>query len=353
MNTGDGAALMTTTGAAVPQIPPGVVLCRGERRLVGDDISLTRGVYELRVQTAALCRGSAGLSVGRIVVLDPARDWAPVGVRRQVAGGVGDELPAWRGARVAEPDSFGFVRGEDALRFSVAAPGGAAAAWNAAVGQRPSVLSEQAPVVGLETGSYGQAGPSALAVAVTSSASCPLEESGELVREDMVGPAASFVNDQKFYSHLVLRHAGDSRCLARAAFRVRSSRVIWHHALNNRFRLQSRLLGDPRIGVFMGTPDPLAVGALLPVVELGLRMPHGFTATASVPITAAIAFDGRASRVGPGLLLDIAWGLDGSAPDLVSLGAMVHAPWPHPDDTFFSVVASLNLGALYDLAGGR
>ena len=293
------------------------------------------------------------MSVGRVVVLDPARDWAPVGVRRQLDGGVGDALPAWRGARIADPVSFGFVRGEDALRFSVASPGGAAAAWNAAVGRRATVLSEQAPVIGFETGTYGEAGPSALAVAVTSSAACPLDASGEVSRAAMLGPPASFVNDQLVYSHLMLRNGEASRCLSRAAFRVRSSRVVWHHALNSRFRLQSRLLGDPRIGVFIGTPDPIAVGALLPVVELGLRMPHGFSASASVPITTAVAFDGHASRVGPALLLDVAWGLENRAPDLISVGAMVHAPWPHPDEPFFSVFAGLNLGALYDLAGGR
>ncbi len=172
MTTGDGAVLVTTQGATLASVPAGTLLCQGETEISETPATLERGFYELRTESPGRCGGASGLSAGRIAVLDPAQDWAPVGLTRSADGETDESVPAWRGVRRDDPATFAFRRSEDELRFRVASPEGIAASWNNPRSQRSTVLSDQAPIVGQETGDYGRAAALAVAAWSTKKARC-------------------------------------------------------------------------------------------------------------------------------------------------------------------------------------
>ena len=353
MTTGDGATLLTTAGATIAELPAETVLCHGEDAVSSLPITLQRGFYELRLASSGGCRGATGLSAGRIAVLDPAQDWAPVGFTRDADGETGEAVPAWQGVRRDDPATFAFRRSEDELRFRVASPEGIASSWNDPRSERRTVLSDQAPVVGGETGDYGHAGESAFAVALTNGGACPVDEAGQLNSSALISSAAELRIDQKVYAHLLLREAGTTRCVARAALRVWQSRVVAHAVGSERWHGRLGILGDPRLGVFFSQPDPWAIGVVLPLVHFDMKFNYGFDLEFSVPFIASIAADGHASRIGPAFMVGLDWGLPSRAQNLFTLGFLVHPNWPHPDDQVYSFFFGLNLGGLYDLIGGR
>ncbi|MCB9656104.1 MAG: hypothetical protein H6726_00530 [Sandaracinaceae bacterium] len=351
--TGDGATLVTLAGATLSELPAEVLLCHGEDSQGPAPITLQRGFYELRLASSGGCRGASGLSAGRIAVLDPAQDWAPVGLTRDPDGETGDAVPGWRGVRRDDPATFAFRHHEDDLRFRIAVPEGIASSWNDPRSGRQSVLSDQAPLVGVETGDYGHAGVSAFAVAVTSGGRCPVDEEGQVRSGALIESAAELRVDQKIYAHLVLREAGRSRCVARAALRVWQARVVAHAVGSERWHGRLGILGDPRLGVFFSKPDPWAVGLVVPLVHFDMQFNHGFDLEFSVPFIASIAADGHASRIGPAFMVGLDWGLPSRAQNLFTVGFLVHPNWPHPDDQAYSFFFGLNLGGLYELIGGR
>lgn len=353
MTTGDGATLLTTAGATVAELPAETILCHGEDSVAGQPITLARGFYELRLASSGGCRGATGLSAGRIAVLDPAHDWAPVGFTRDADGETGDTVPAWQGVRRDDPATFAFRRSDDELRFRVASPEGIASSWNDPRSQRRTVLSDQAPVLGGETGDYGHAGESAFAVALTSSGSCPVGEDGQVNASALIPSAAELRVDQKLFAHLLLREAGAARCVARAALRVWPSRIVAHAVGSERWHGRLGILGDPRLGVFFSQPDPWAIGVVLPLVHFDMHFNYGFDLEFSVPFIASIAADGHSSRIGPAFMVGLDWGLPSRAQNLFTVGFLVHPNWPHPDDQVYSFFLGLNLGGLYDLIGGR
>ena len=342
--------LFVAAAGAVLEVPEGAIACVGREPLQGDErrYVLGRGFVDVRVETHGGCRSLEAASLGRVGVIDPGHDWIPTGLRRVARGGVeAPGLPAWRGVRRDDPATFAWVRRSDAFRFRVTTPEGLADAWNHPSRGAPTAISQFAPVVGDEEGDFGHARPPAFVTRITEGAGCPLGD-GAVVR-----PEAAHV-DQRVHVHLVVDDGRQPRCLASAAFRAWEPRVVASLGRSDRRQLRFGVLGDARLGVFISGPEPGAIGALWPVLYTDLHLKYGFLFELSVPVTAAIAWDdGRASRVGGGLMAAMNWGVPQIAPRLLTVGFLIHPPWPHPEDEVWSFFFGLNVASLVDLAGGR
>ncbi len=344
--------LLAAVAGSVLEVPQGAIACVGREPLRGEGrrYVLPRGFVDVRVETHGGCRSLEAASLGRIGVLDPGRDWIPAGLQRVARGGVGHpELPAWRGVRRDDPRTFAWVRRRDALRFRLTTPEGFAAAWNHPSRGAPTAVSQFAPVIGDEEGDFGHARPPAFTTRISGGPSCPLaEESSE-----HVNPAGVHV-DQLVYVHLAVDDGRSPRCLASAALRAWEPRVVASLGRSERRQLRFGVLGDARLGVFVSGPEPGAIGLLLPVLYTDLHLKYGFLFELSLPLTAAIAWDdGRGSRVGAGLMAAMNWGVPQIAPRLLTVGFLLHPPWPHPDDEVWSFFFGVDVASLVDLAGGR
>ncbi len=180
-----------------------------------------------------------------------------------------------------------------------------------------------------------------------------VNEEGQVRTGDLIESTSELRVDQKVYLHLLVREGQSNRCVARAALRVWPSRIVAHAVGSERWHGRLGILGDPRLGVFFSQPDPWAIGLVLPLVHFDMHLPYGFDFEISVPFTAAIAVDGHASRISPAFMVSFDWGLPSRAQNLITVGALLHAPWPHRDDQVYSFFFGLNLGGLYDVLGGR
>ncbi|MCB9602667.1 MAG: hypothetical protein H6720_20300 [Sandaracinus sp.] len=345
----DGALLAANAGAVL-ELPEGSVACNGNTPIEASEgrLTLTRGLVDVRVGTRGGCATFETASLGRVGVVDPGHDWIPAGLERGGREAPAD-VPAWSGVFVDDPQSFAFVRRRDDLRFRMTSPEGFASAWNHPARGAATAVGQHAPVVGDESGRFGHARPSAFVTRLTKDATCPV--GADEVRTAL--PAETVV-DGVVHAHLVLDDGRAPRCLAHARFRAREPRVVSTLGRSERRQLRIGFLGDARLGVFFSEPQPAAIGALLPIFYTDLHLKAGFLFEVSVPITAAIAWeDGRASRVGPALMVAMNWGYPEIAPRLFTFGVMVHAPWPHPDDTVWSFFGGINVTSLVDLLGGR
>lgn len=348
----DETPLLAAVAGSVLEVPEGAIACIGREPLEGEGrrYVLRRGFVDVRVETHGGCRTLEAASLARVGVLDAGRDWIPTGLQRVARGGVDHpELPAWAGVRRDDPTTFAWVRRRDALRFRLTTPEGFATAWNHPARGAATAVSQFAPVIGEEEGDFGHARPPAFATRVTGSAACPLGE--EAARPARVEAAHV---DEVVYVHLILDDGRQQRCLATAALRAWEPRVVASLGRSERRQLRFGVLGDARLGVFISGPEPGAIGALWPVLYTDLHLKYGFLFELSLPITAAIAWDdGRASRVGGGLMAAMNWGVPQIAPRLLTVGFLVHPPWPHPQDEVWSFFFGVNVASLVDLAGGR
>ncbi len=344
--------LLAAVAGSVLEVPEGAIACVGREPLQseGHRYVLPRGFVDVRVQTHGGCRTLEAASLARVGVVDPGRDWIPTGIRRVGRGGVGHpELAAWRGVRRDDPATFAWVRRRDTVRFRLTTPEGFATAWNHPARGAATAVSQFAPVIGDEEGDFGHARPPAFVTRVTASVQCPLDDD----TADVVRVEGAHI-DQVVHVHLILDDGRRQRCLATAAFRAWEPRVVASLGRSERRQLRFGVLGDARLGVFISGPEPGAVGALLPVLYTDLHLKYGFLFEVSLPLTAAIAWDdGRASRVGVGLMAAMNWGMPQIAPRLLTVGFLVHPPWPHPEDEVWSFFFGVNVASLLDLAGGR
>ncbi len=346
---GEGALFAASVGAVL-ELPEGAVACNGSAPIEASEgrVALPRGLVDVRVGTRGGCATFETASLARIGVVDPGRDWVPAGLERD-----GREAPesvrAWSGVEVDDPSTFAFVRRRDDLRFRLTSPEGFASAWNHPARGASTAFGQHAPVVGDETGAFGHARPSAFVTRLTRSAECPVGAD-----EVEVALPAETVLDGVVHAHLVLDDGRAPRCLAHAEFRAREPRVVSSLGRSERRQLRVGFLGDARLGVFFSEPQPAALGALLPIFYTDLHLKAGFLFEVSVPFTASVAWvDGRASRVGPALMVAMNWGYPELAPRVLTFGFLVHAPWPHPDDAAWSFFGGINLTSLVDLLGGR
>lgn len=346
---GEGVLFAASVGAVL-ELPEGAVACNGNTPIEATEgrVTLARGLVDVRVGTRGGCATFETASLARVGVVDPGRDWIPAGLER---GGreAPESVRAWSGVEVDDPRTFAFVRRRDDLRFRMTSPEGFASAWNHPARGASTAVGQHAPVVGDEAGAFGHARPSAFVTRLTRSAECPVGAD-----DVKVAVPAETVVDGVVHAHLVLDDGRAPRCLAHAAFRAHEPRVVTTLGRSERRQLRVGFLGDARLGVFFSEPQPAAIGALLPIFYTDLHLKAGFMFEVSVPITSAIAWeDGGASRVSPALMVAMNWGVPEIAPRLFTFGFLVHAPWPHPDDTVWSFFGGINLTSLVDLLGGR
>ena len=321
--------------------------CRVLRSAEEDGVSAWRsGLLEVRrARSLDAAMSSEGLTLARMVVIDPARDWLPAGLVRAGDAPAPEGRP-WAGVAHDEPAVFAWLRRVSSLSFGVVTSETAAAAWNAP--GAPTLLGADLPVVGGLAGTHAAPPPSGLVVLVRRDARCPAEPAGEVRRNVGVNPDA-LLPDQEFSAHLA-RYRDDAspyECLATARFRVRERR-----ALTPAPWARLGLLGDTQWAFFL--VEPFATGVVVPVAYAAARIPYGFRAEAAVNATAAVAFDDAAlTRAGAGVSLSMSWGPE-ALPRLLTVGAMLHfAGGTRDDEPWVSPYAALNLSSLVDLAGGR
>lgn len=329
------------------ELPEGAIACSGRDPLEGEGrvFALRRGFVDVRVDSHQGCRSLQTASLARVGVIDPGRDWIPLGLARASRGTSAEDVGAWQGLLIDDPRTFARSRRDGDLRFRINTPEGFAAAWNHPARGAATLVSRFAPNVGDEEGAFGSARPPALSTRVTDSAECVFDE---LVSADDV------LVDERVYVHLVANDGDTQRCLASAAFRTWEPRVLTNVGRSERRQLRLGVIGDARLGVFFSKPEPGAIGALLPIVYMDVHLKAGFLFEVSMPVTGAIAWEnGAGSRVSVALMAAMNWGVPEIAPRLITTGFLIHAPWPHPDDEVWSFFAGINLSSLFDLMGGR
>ncbi|MBL8600947.1 MAG: hypothetical protein JNK72_03390 [Myxococcales bacterium] len=317
------------------------------------------GLIEIRrARSLDAALSAEGLTLLRMVAVDPRTDWLPVGLAvdgHQAAtrfdtpyrAPEGVEASPWVDLPVEETSVFGYIRRVQTPRFAFISSPSASAAWNAP--DHHEVLTSALPVIG-STREEGPSNPphSALAVLLTRARQCPTEPAGVVRSRIPVDPDALAV-DQTFTAFLVRDRGNDLpfECLAEADFRVRPRRV----AMPRRW-LRLGLLGDVQWAFFLYTP--FATGVAVPVGYADARIGYGFSAQAALSATVGVTFDDAAvTRAGAGLSLAMSWGPE-VAPRLVSVGAMLHlATGTRDDEPWVSPYLGINLSTLVELVGGR
>lgn len=342
--TGDTLLL----GAATTQ---GLLVCTDNHcepaPAAGTPLRLAKsGLVELRSGSdAEQARSAQGLTLLRLGVIDPARDWQPVGLYH-APGKPPDNR--WSALDHDEPDVFSFVRGRDSLASALALSPALSAAWNAQA-ETAGLVVRQLPLVKPVVGTWASPKSAGMVLLATRQAQCSDKPAAALDGRDLVVPESLLV-DEDFYVQLAV-YEGEQlpyRCLARAHLRVAE-----HLSLRATSNLRAGLLGDTQALMFITNPP--ALGLAVPLVYARYRLVSGLGLDASGSLTVATALDhGALSRAGVGLSLAAYFGPERYAPRLLSLGVMLHAAGgSHPDKPLASVFLGLDVATLYDLVGGR
>lgn len=335
------------------------------------------GLLEVRQGGGEGCGSRQALSRLRVPVLDPAREWHPVGL---YMGASEDELRCpddeqaicpWRTLAHDESDTFAFVESRNELAFGLSTSPTVAAALGA--GESAVQLTQEVPVLSGVRGTFEGAKPSAVVAYVSRDAACPDGEGvtyGD-VRARRPLDVDDLGLDAPFYVHLLAVEREDApvSCLARAGFRVRPSRAVAAITVSDFLGMELGFLGDPQLAVFIS--DPVAVGLVLPIAWFRLTPGQRWISfDVAANLTGAVAPDGTLvnpdgvevpyrtslSRLGVSLSWSVTFGWPDYLPRLISVGGMLHgAAETHAgfDDPLLSFYVSLNLATLVDLAGGR
>jgi len=319
----------------------------------GELVTLDRpGLLEVRAGSRQSgCASRQALTLARLAVVDPERQWHPVGLLTREP-----EDPEHPFANLSHDETtvfaFNDVRQSLDTRLSVSPV--VAAAINA----DPSIQTEvtqNVPVIGGVLGTFAGARPPAVVAYLSRDAECPTETAGELSERLPLDPTTVPV-EARFHVLLATVEGADRplHCIARATFRVRSSRVFATVTADDWLRIEAGLLGDFRALVFPTKPAALGFG--LPVVYLRIA-PFEWLAVdmAAALVTAGGFSPDEINRTGLGLWMALEGGIPNWAPRLLTAGAMLHvAPNTYstgePRVSFF---VGLNLSSLVDLAGGR
>jgi len=309
------------------------------------------GLVEVRLGAggASGCSSRQGLSLARIGVLDPEQQWHPVGL---YTGGK-RRGSVWRTLDHDELGVFGYRSSRQTLDTRLSSSPLVAAALDGVPG-RVAHLPRHVPVFGGVRGDLpGTTQPTVVAL-VRRNGRCPAAPASELADDIPVDPDR-LPPDATFFLVLAEHRGPDQpfHCLAKARFRVRSSRALVLAAPSEYLRLELGALGDPRAVVFVTSPQ--AAGVYLPVVwfRIGFLPWLGLEIDAS--LVGAGAFDTPAlSRTGLGFSAAIDFGIPEILPRLLNVGAMVHVDgnWHPNDNPTASVFIGLNLATLVNLAGG-
>ncbi len=361
---GDAArAIVATVGdtLAVRDLPAGTHLAAcvdNDCAPAGDlrAIVLRRaGLVELR---AAGADGDAtraqGLAIGRVIVIDPATQWHPVGL--YTATTARSDHP-WRTLTADDDETFVFVRRARAMSFLFTSSTPVAAAINSADGTTdPARLTQDVPVLAATDVPAASPGPSALVAFVSRERACPSDLPPAVRRRALVDPHG-FVLDERF--HVFLLHYVDEthpyECLARASLRVLPATTFT--PVTGIGWLQLRALGDPHLMFWY--PSPAGVGLALPLAQAYLRLPQPadwfhWGVDGSFMATAGLGFnDGGSNRTGLAVTLGLALGV-WRLPRLLQLVVGVHmlaiSTEAHP---LVAGYVGINLGSLYDLLRGN
>lgn len=336
------------------------------------ELSLERsGLLEVRQGGGEGCTGRQALSRVRLPVLDPAREWHPVGLFAGAQEGAMDcpegagPCP-WRALAHDEQDVFAFVRSRHELSFRLSSSPAVAAALGA---EGPVQLTTEVPVLAGVRGRFEGPRESAVVAWASREPSCPDAPYAELRARAPLNVDAR-MPDAQFYVHLLAVRGEDepTQCLAQAGFRSRPSRAVLSETVEDFLGLEVGLLGDTQLVLFAN--DPVAVGFALPLVWFRLTpaqrwvsfdvagnlvMAAAFPGSTQDPMGVSVDYPAQLSRLGVSLSWALTFGVPDYAPRLLSLGGMLHgAAETHPlDNPVVSFFVGLNLATLIDLAGGR
>ncbi|MFK7987949.1 MAG: hypothetical protein AB8I08_18160 [Sandaracinaceae bacterium] len=324
------------------------------------EIELRAGLLEVRQGGGPDCTGRQALSRLRLPVLDPQRDWHPVGLYTggdEDAMSCGDEegVCPWRALAHDEANRFAYVEPRHELTFALSTSGPVAAALNADAAQ-PVQVTQDVPLLSGIRGPLGGARPPAVVAFASRHDTCPDSTFAELRAETGFDPD-DLLADATFHVFLLAVSGEDAptRCLARAGFRVRPSRAFVAETVADFLGLELGVLGDTQAVVFFN--EPVAAGLALPLVWF--RMSPGIrflTLEVTGALTMGAAFDpAEISRLGVALTWALSIGVPEYLPRILSVGGMLHgaAETSSIENPVVSFFVGLNLSTLVDLAGGR
>lgn len=325
------------------------------------DYRLPAGLLEIRQGGGEGCAGRQGLARLRMPVIDPQREWHPVGL---YTGGDPDALECeggdgqcpWQALPHDESTHFAYVEARHQLEFRLSTSPAVAAAINEDPAHGVQV-TQDVPLLSGVSGRFPGARDSAVVAYASRDAQCPAGATyGELRERPPFDPDALLV-DATFHVFL-LGVAGDDEpieCLARASFRARSSRALVAETALDVLGFEVGVLGDAQALFFAN--DPVALGLGLPLAWFRFSPGIRFVSIeVSGMLTMAAAFDpAELSRVGVALTWALQLGIPEHLPRLLSVGGMLHgaAETSSVDNPIVSFFVGLNLASLVDLAGGR
>lgn len=340
------------------------------------------GLLEIRQAGGEGCGSVQSLARLRMPILDPQRDWHPVGLytsasaeRLQCSREDTRSCP-WRVLDRDELDTFAFVESRHELEFRLTTSPQAAAAINADPTSPDVQLTQDIPVLTGVRGEFEGAEEPAIVAYVSRERACPSPERtfAELRARTPVD-ADDLPPDATFTVHLLAVTGLDAptQCLARASFRMRPSRAIGVVNVEDFLGLELGLLGDVHLVFFAN--EPYALGLTLPLVWFRVALGQRYIvldiagnlvmAAALEPVTfggGSAVTDGSwglLTRTGVSISWAASFGVpEWNIPRLLSVGGMVHgAAETHPPERGGNPIVSfyfgLNLAALIDLAGGR
>jgi hypothetical protein len=343
----------------------------------GEERTIDRsGLLEVRQGGGEDCSGRQSVARLRLPVIDPEREWHPVGLymgatEAQMRCGPNDERSCpWRVLAHDESHTFAYVEPRNELEFRLSTSPQVAAAINSDPTQSVQI-GQDVPVLSGIGGRLEGARESALVAYVAREQECP---NGEGVRySDLRERAPLDVDDlgpdAVFYVHLLSVQAEDRpvTCLARAAFRVRPSRALVNLTVEDFLGLEVGVLGDMQLVFFPN--DPIALGLAWQLAWFRLTPGQrwlSFDIAANLVLAAAfpqtrdemgmeVFYDASLSRVGASLSWALTFGVPDYVPRLLSVGGMLHlaAETSLIEDPIVSFFVGLNLASLIDLAGGR
>ncbi|MDO9021637.1 MAG: hypothetical protein Q7V43_32220 [Myxococcales bacterium] len=311
---------------------------------------LASGLMEIRPGRLEGRAARQGIAVMRVVTVDPVTDWVPVGLGR------GDEgLGRWTALTHDEPDVFTFSRRSSRLDFSLSLSPAAVAAWNHRGPSGPpeatTVLVADLPLASARIHPPAATPPAALMLVARRGPDCPAITARRLRAEVPLDPRTLPV-DAVFHLHLAQWIADDLplRCLARASLRVRPERTV-----ASAWPARTALVGD--LQAVLLPARPIAVGLALPLLYGQVHVAGGFVVESAFAATALVDVDrGTVQRAGLSFTSSLSWGVSSAVPRLLSVGVLINVfTTGQGEHTPRGVApyASLNLGALYDLLGGR
>lgn len=272
------------------------------------------GLVELRVASRA---SAQGLTLFRLWIIDPARDWTPSGVRRS----------AW-GHAEADRKGVGFRRQAHHLGSRLSIPAGVAAVWRGDGMHVSEALLAPADPRNVDADIF---------TLVSFDGSCPRPGTASIT--DRI--AGSRVVDQPSYLFLATRRNDVIQCLARATYSTWEARSKVAPAGD---RLV--VLGDPLLAIAPAEP---AVSLMVPALTILSRSVAGARLELTGGVIAVRRLNDRFDG-GAAVWLGGQWG-PVRAPRLLAAGALGTVLFS--GETAITSYVGLNIGALYDLVGGR